>query len=60
MQYNDIDQLKASSKALIRPGRIDVTIKLAYCNKEQIIKIIQFYFSEQPDKIANINITDNI
>lgn len=34
-------------KALMRPGRIDQIIKIDYCNLDQVIKMMQFYFEDE-------------
>ena len=51
---NNIDILE-KIPALIRPGRIDRSIYITYCTKQQIISILELYFGK-----FDIHIEDNI
>jgi len=51
---NDIDKVR-KFKSLIRPGRIDIAIKVTYCTSEQLKRIVKFYFDindQDTEKIA--------
>ena len=54
---NDLDRIK-KFKSLIRPGRIDIAIKVTYCTSDQLKRIIKFYFDV--DDISKYKIKDNI
>lgn len=44
---NDVERI-TETKALVRPGRIDVIIELPKCGPEQIKDILKFYFETEP------------
>lgn len=45
-------------KALMRPGRIDVKIKLDYCTEKQVIKLYN-HFSDCEDILESVKINNN-
>lgn len=52
---NDLEKLK-KFKALIRPGRIDITVELSYCTIDQIERIIKFYYENViEDDLSKLN-----
>jgi len=52
---NDVSRI-TETKALVRPGRIDVVVELPKCGSEQIKDILKFYFERDPE----VEIEDNI
>jgi hypothetical protein len=46
--------------ALIRPGRIDIKLKLDYCSKEMIHNIISYLFDKISKQTINDKLSDNI
>ena len=44
---NDFDKIKRF-KSLVRPGRIDVSLNITFCTRDQIISFIKYYFEECP------------
>lgn len=58
MTTNKLDVIK-SMPALVRPGRIDATINVTVCTKQQICRILELYFDENyTERIDTFN--DNI
>ena len=46
--------------ALLRPGRIDINIKLDYCDRQQVIDIFEFHFLNRTDILQGVSVSSNL
>ncbi len=56
---NDLSQL-TRNKVIIRPGRIDKTVRITYCNLSQIYRITQLFFPELGIEESRIKPKENL